>query len=645
MIRKLMFLLTVLLCVATAAAGESLTEQYAAQLAQEIPQMLSNEVFVDMFTNGSTQVEEILAPYRQMTWARPKNDVYLSLDVDAVPVLSEASGMELPENAAQCVQDYATVLMSHFLADLNDPTEAIAAFLLKNSLFYADPTQPEGMLMFVRLYEDGAPIVFFQRAMNGAVELNASVLVADAPPAECGDVQAFQIWLDTTGREMLIASAEPVVMALSAPELTAGTFHENATRMALALHKRMADADYVRMVSSGDEDVAELMQAWAQDTANMAPRAIAGTVLMTEHAREIWGQEAASLMAEGNTPEARLFWQMLPTSVTTPMLFRYASDHARAMNARNMFSISAIYADAAQPERTGIYFLVYEEGAIEVAYFVENGVVVMNAAYLPVKELGEAKTEEELAAFLAENGFSMESQTSAPVSPTPAPTVTPSPTKMPDLLATPEGQVWKLVTATPRPTDAPLPEDAFMANAVEIARRIDLLAKSEAFIYYWDYSALTMKEIEALTRGDHTNPDRIYEMTGDDMLAALAENLPEGAVLPDLTRPEMRRDLVSALPDMLLSERGEEEMSLLHLLWRYKVFASEDREGCGLMLMLYEDAVPIAVTWHSDRGAVSMAACFLPDEALQACRSAEEAAVWFAGKGLPAATFKEVTWR
>ncbi len=645
MVRKLMIMLLLLLCAATAAAGESLTEQYAAQLAQEIPQMIQNEVYVDMFANDSAQLDEILTPFRAMIWAKPAGDVYLSLDVEKVLAQSAAAGMVLPDNAAQCVQDYAAVLMGHFLTNVTDAEKATAAFLLKSSIFYTDPAQPEGMTMFVRLYEDGAPIVFLQRAMNGAVEMSASVLVNDTPPSDCRDAQAFQAWLDATGRDMLIASAEPVIMAHSALELTAGAFHENVTKMALALSKRMADADYIRMVSSGDEDITSLVQAWAQDTASVAPRFIVSEALTVEHARKIWWEDAASLMAEGNTPEARLFRQMLPTSVTTPMLFRYAADHAQVMNARNMFNINAIYADAEETERTGIYFLVYEEGAIEVAYFVENGVVVLNAAYLPVKELGEAKTEEELAAFLALNGFSMGLEKSAPVSQTPAPTATPAPTKVPDLLATPEGQVWKLVTATPRPTDAPLPQDTFMANAVEIARRIDLLAKSEMFIYYWDYSSLTMKEIEALTRGDHTNPVRMYEMTGDDMLAALAENMPEGAVLPDLTRAEMRRDLVNALPDMLQGERSDDEMSLLHLLWRYKVFASEDREGCGLMLLLYGDAVPIAVTWHANSGAVSMAACFLPDEALQACMSAEEAAAWFAGKGMPAAAFKEVTWR
>lgn len=212
------------------------------------------------------------------------------------------------------------------------------------------------------------------------------------------------------------------------------------------------------------------------------------------------------------------------------------------------------------------------------------------------------------------------------------------------MIAVPDGETRApLATRTPRPTDAPLPADPFMANAIEIARRIDLLAESELFIYTWDYSGATQKQLEAISRGDHTNPVRVFQMTGEAMLSALSAVAPEGAVLPDLNRVELRRDLVTALPDMLLGDRTDEALSLLHLLWRYKVFAS-DAQGCGLMLMLYEDATPIALTWYADQGAVSIAACFMPDEALEGCRSAEEAAAWFAGKGLPAAAFEEVEW-
>lgn len=220
---------------------------------------------------------------------------------------------------------------------------------------------------------------------------------------------------------------------------------------------------------------------------------------------------------------------------------------------------------------------------------------------------------------------------------------TPSPTRVPDMIAVPEGTARE--TATPRPTDAPLPEDPFMAHAIEISRRIELLARSRSFLFHYEFSNLTWEQIDDLTRGDHPNPVRIFEMTGDAMLTALSAAAPEGSVMPDLSRVELRRDLVSDLPEMLMTELTFDEQSLLYTLWRVKVFACADAEGCGLMTLLYEDAVPVLVMWYADRGAVSMSACFMPDDVLAACTTAEQVAEWFASRGLPEAAFREVDWQ
>ena len=227
---------------------------------------------------------------------------------------------------------------------------------------------------------------------------------------------------------------------------------------------------------------------------------------------------------------------------------------------------------------------------------------------------------------------------------TPAPVETPAPTRVPDMIAMPEGETRPIVTRTPRPTDAPLPADPFMANAIEIARRIDLLAKSETFLRYWDDSGVTDKQRRAITGGDHTDPVRVFRMSGEAMLEALAVGMPEGSSLPDLSRFEIRRDLVRSIPDMLQGSMDAKEVEFIEMLTRYKVFAG-DAKGCGLMFMLYADATPIVLTWYADNGAVNIAAGFMPDETLAACMTAEDVMAWFAGKGMPAAVFEEVKWQ
>lgn len=219
-------------------------------------------------------------------------------------------------------------------------------------------------------------------------------------------------------------------------------------------------------------------------------------------------------------------------------------------------------------------------------------------------------------------------------------TPAPAPTRIPDLVAVPEGERRPVVTATPRPSDAPLPEDPFMSHVVELSRRIDLLAKSSVFRYNeWLDDELTAE----LTAGDHTNPVRAFVLDGAKLSEALFAGM-DASVRPDLTRVELRRDLVSTVPGILLTNMENDKLQIITTLQRYKVFAS-DVTGSGLIVLLYEDAVPILLTWYSDCGAVSLSASFMPDEDLVNCHNAADISEWFASSGLPEVSFEEVWWK
>lgn len=223
------------------------------------------------------------------------------------------------------------------------------------------------------------------------------------------------------------------------------------------------------------------------------------------------------------------------------------------------------------------------------------------------------------------------------------PTPTPQPTRVPDMVAVPTEETSPFATATPRPTDAPLPADPFVAHVVEIARRIDLLAKNEMFMadqgyYSWGPDP----RIETLAGGDHTMPVRIFSILPGTLIDALYSGMPADAVRMDFSRPELRRDLVESLPDMLTASMDEALVDMNNLLARYKVFAYDAPGQCGMLLLLYADATPVIETWYESEGAIRLSAWFLPDEALAACSSAEEVVTWFAAKGMPAAHFEEV---
>ena len=76
-----------------------------------------------------------------------------------------------------------------------------------------------------------------------------------------------------------------------------------------------------------------------------------------------------------------------------------------------------------------------------------------------------------------------------------------------------------------------------------------------------------------------------------------------------------------------------------------KVFACDRGEEFGAMFLMYDNAVPILLVWYSDAGAVAISASFLPDDALNACASAEEVSAWLTTRGLPRVAVEEVQYK
>lgn len=205
-----------------------------------------------------------------------------------------------------------------------------------------------------------------------------------------------------------------------------------------------------------------------------------------------------------------------------------------------------------------------------------------------------------------------------------------------------EGYVAE-ATPTPAPTPElpPLRDDPMIQNVVEIAHRLDQLAESKLFCAYFLSSSVDASVLEAVSYGDHTQPVKAYYLDGQAFIEALYAGA-DPADIPDFTRFELRRDLVSDLPELLWGNRDTYELYALSMLARYKVFALPDMEGCGLFFLQYQDASPVMVTWEGYNGCVDVGGFFMPDEALAAVTDAEGMTAWFASFGMPEVTFEEV---
>lgn len=196
-------------------------------------------------------------------------------------------------------------------------------------------------------------------------------------------------------------------------------------------------------------------------------------------------------------------------------------------------------------------------------------------------------------------------------------------------------------TPTPQPTPEapPLRDDPMLINAVELAGRIDLLAENELFRNLYLTIYLEDEAIEALSWGDHVRPQRVCHMQGRQVMDALNA----GSEAPvDFMRPEFLRDLALELPEIFWGRREETELAVLYLISRSKTFALPGAEGFGLFILLYEEAAPVAVSWHAQRDCVQMSAFFVPDKNLAGVRTPKELSAWFADFGMPLVVFEEV---
>lgn len=217
-------------------------------------------------------------------------------------------------------------------------------------------------------------------------------------------------------------------------------------------------------------------------------------------------------------------------------------------------------------------------------------------------------------------------------SPTPAPTT--------DSMA--EGYTAPITPApAPTPELPPLRDDPMLQNVVEIAHRIDLLAESKLFRSHFVAYTVPGEVVDKITYGDHTRPEKVYHLNGQAFIEALYQGA-DASQIPDFTRVELRRDLVGELPEHFWGQRAAEELYVLSVLSRYKVFALPGAEGCGVFFLLYQEASPVMVTWEAYNDCVGVSAFFMPDEALAAVTNAEELSAWFAGFGMPMVVFEEV---
>ena len=91
---------------------------------------------------------------------------------------------------------------------------------------------------------------------------------------------------------------------------------------------------------------------------------------------------------------------------------------------------------------------------------------------------------------------------------------------------------------------------------------------------------------------------------------------------------------VNALLTQQIAYLGDSTLAAAGSLHATVIFANEESNGTGLYIFLYEDGVPVIVTWKGENGAYYLSAAFQPGEFPASCRTVEDTNAWAKSIGL-----------
>lgn len=192
-------------------------------------------------------------------------------------------------------------------------------------------------------------------------------------------------------------------------------------------------------------------------------------------------------------------------------------------------------------------------------------------------------------------------------------------------------RLFALLMALCLMTAPALAEDLLAQRAAELAARMDALAEDEAFLATMTASEDILVTIRGWAEGNHDTPARMFRVDTEEMLGSLAGEI--GGGLSDASVAELNRRLPISLPSLLCAHQGTVKLAAASICQVSEVFATQ-AQGSGMLMLLYEDTVPVLAVWRTENGAALMQVSFLDDMELAACTTAEQASAWLAEQGL-----------
>lgn len=153
-------------------------------------------------------------------------------------------------------------------------------------------------------------------------------------------------------------------------------------------------------------------------------------------------------------------------------------------------------------------------------------------------------------------------------------------------------------------------EATLLRHATEMVRTLDALAADEERLEQFSLDDEVLELAQAMAAGDRTAPTRVMALDYEELKQELLADVPEEI------RSHLLRQMPFAFKSGMVSDKGGNALVASAFISAAETFAAPNAVGQGLWVLYYADALPVAVAWFAENGAVHMEGSILADDTL-----------------------------
>lgn len=153
-------------------------------------------------------------------------------------------------------------------------------------------------------------------------------------------------------------------------------------------------------------------------------------------------------------------------------------------------------------------------------------------------------------------------------------------------------------------------EATLLRHAMDMGQTLDALAADEERLKLFTQNDEVLELAQAMAAGDRTAPTRVMALDYDEMMREMLADVPENI------QAHLLRQMPFTFKTTMMSGKGETALVASAVVTASETFSAPDAAGQGLWVLYYEEALPVAVAWFAENGAVHMEGSILADDTI-----------------------------